>query len=337
MNPQSTIFCKGGALFFLLLLPFRSHALEPSQQPRLLPVIDTLVQQYGLDQARVESILKQATFDQRVLDAMSKPAEKALRWHQYRPIFVTDDRALMGVRFWKQHQATIDRIARKYGVPPEILVAILGVETRYGSFRGRYRVLDSLATLAVSDYRRNDFFRDELIHFLRLAEAERLDPLALTGSYAGAMGIPQFIASSYLRYAVDEDGDHSRNLWDSVPDVVASVANYLKSHGWQEGQPITGRILPGAPMGEQELEALTRPEQSLSGFLAQPASWIKRAPAGVRPDQKVSLLSLQASAQVEYYLVFENFYAITRYNHSPLYAMAVYQLAEKIASAMALP
>ena len=308
------------------------HARPLLQEPRLQPVITTLVESHGLDRQQVETTLGAARFNQKILDAISKPAEKTLAWHQYRALFVTDDRIQKGVDFWSRNRGLAEQIENKYGVPAEILIAIIGVETRYGSYHGRYRVLDSLATLAVSDYRRNDFFRDELVAFLRLAYAEGLDPLMMKGSYAGAMGTPQFISSSYLRYAVDEDGDDSRNLWDSLPDILASVANYLNEHGWQAGKPIIHRVLPVQPQSSPEIGKLVAPETPLSDLLDE-FSWVGPPPRNADPDSRVTLLSLQGKATVEHYLGFQNFYTITRYNHSPMYAMAVYQLARRIANA----
>lgn len=317
----------------LVTLPNLASGKSLLKEPRLVPVITKLVEEYGLDKKQVEATLAQAEFSQPVLDAMSKPAEKTLSWYQYRPIFVTDERALKGAKFWLRHKDLIDRIEIEYGVPGEIIVAILGVETRYGTYEGRHRVLDSLTTLAISDFKRNDFFREELIHFLHLADKEKLDPLSLKGSYAGAMGTPQFIASSYLRYAVDGDGDQQRNLWESMPDIVTSVANYFKVHGWQEGQPIIAGILPGELETRAiDTDTLIRPEQPLSSYLSQKVSWVNQAPQGIGPETKVALLSLQGQNTVEHYLSFQNFYTITRYNHSPLYAMAVFQLAEKVAA-----
>ena len=192
---------------------------------------------HGFDAQQIKHLLDQSERQDGILAAIAKPAE-ALPWHRYRPIFLQPSRIRQGVVFWEQNQAVLERAARQYGVPPQIIVAILGVETRYGSYRGKHRVIDALRTLAFDYPPRSDFFRSELEQYLLLSREEGFDPLRPEGSYAGAMGIPQFISSSYRVYAVDFNRDGHRDLWDQPVDAIGSVANYFKAHGWQRGEAI---------------------------------------------------------------------------------------------------
>ncbi|MEW8561499.1 MAG: lytic murein transglycosylase B, partial [Candidatus Thiodiazotropha sp.] len=235
-----------------------------------------------------------------------------------------------GVEFWRQNEALLASVSKQYGVPAEIIVAIVGVETRYGKHTGRYRVLDALTTLAFGYPKRSDFFRRELEQFLLLTREEGVDRDSAMGSYAGAMGMPQFISSSYRRYAVDHDGDGRRDLWNSKADIIASVASYFKTHGWKPNQPIT--LLTNGGEGLQTfVDAGMKPSIKLGKLLAK----------GVRPlngetpaaDSLTSLVKLDAGDKDEFWLGLHNFYVITRYNHSNLYAMAVYQLSQQIHAA----
>lgn len=301
-------------------------APDLATHPRLKPVIDVLVDRHGFAEADLRALFGQAVWRDDVLEALSRPAER-LPWHRYRPIFVTEQRISEGVAFARAHRALLSRAEQQYGVPAQIIVAIIGVETRYGRHRGRYRVLDSLATIAASDHRRNDFFRDELRQFLLLAREEGLSAATLQGSYAGAMGIPQFIASSYRHYAVDFDADKRRDLSASVADAVGSVANYLVQHGWQGSglilDPVTRHGDHPIPASQSLKPARTRAEWEVDGV-----RW--PAVATAAGDEEVALLGFAAADGTEWIAAYGNFYAITRYNHSALYALAVVQLAEAI-------
>lgn len=260
-----------------------------------------------------------------VLEAIADPAE-ALPWHRYRPIFVTAARVDAGVEFMTEHAGVLERAESEYGVPPAIVTAVIGVETFYGRRAGRYPVLDTLATLAFEYPPRAAFFRRELEQFLLLARNERMDPRAVKGSYAGAMGMPQFIASSYRHYAVDFDDDGRRDLWDSPADVIGSVAAYLGQHGWMRGQPIAERVRP-ADGGYRELVGQgLRPSVSADDLRRVGLS--VAPPAGVA--ERVAVFELDGADGPEVWVGWPNFYAITRYNHSALYALAVHQLAERI-------
>ncbi|WP_440996209.1 lytic murein transglycosylase B [Arhodomonas sp. SL1] len=282
--------------------------------------------EHELEYDQVLALLERSSRQQGIIDAMERPAE-ALPWHRYREIFLTEDRIRAGAAFWDEHEALIREVSAGYGVPADLLVAIIGVETRYGEYTGRYRVLDALRTLAFDYPPRSEFFRRELAEFLLLARDEGIDPLEPKGSYAGAMGMPQFIASSYRAYAVDFNDNGRRDLWGELPDVLGSVANYFQEHGWKTGASVA---VPAEVVGEEwrslDADGL-RPNTTVGELTA----------AGVRPktplpaDAAARLTVLEGAEGDEHWVTLRNFYVITRYNHSALYAMAVHQLAAAIA------
>ena len=282
---------------------------------------------HNFDKNKLEGIFNQAKYSGRVIEAITRPAE-ALPWYKYRPIFLQPDRVKQGKEFWEQNKQTLARAEAIYGVPAEIIVAIIGVETRYGKFKGNDRVLDALSTLAFHYPKRSDFFRAELEQFLLLTRDQNLDPNSITGSYAGAMGIPQFISSSYRNFAVDFDSDNKIDIWNNPADAIGSVANYFKQHGWNTGEDIAVRA---EVIGNKVLDVNNKdlkPDINLSDVTEY----------GVKPletpanDLKLKILSFENREGYEIWLGFNNFYVITRYNRSPLYAMAVYQLSEEITS-----
>jgi len=296
-----------------------------TERPEVRRFIEDLVSEHGLDRQHVQTLLATVERQERVLELIQRPAE-AKPWHEYRQIFLTDARIAQGVAFWRQHAELLQRVADTHGVPPRILVAIVGVETFYGRITGGFPVLDTLTTLGFDYPPRAGFFRAELREFLLLTAEEQLDARELEGSYAGAMGMSQFIASSYRHYAVDFDGDGKRDLWTSVDDALASIAVYLVRHGWQQALGIAAPVSVGetnvAPLLERGLQP------SLSYTELQRRGLEPQAELAAQPS--VALIELEGRDGAEYWLGTANFYAITRYNHSALYAMAVYQLAEAI-------
>ena len=288
--------------------------------------IDAFVQKAvaeGQSEAAVRGWLEQAEYKQSIIDAITRPAE-GKPWHQYRPIFITDDRIEAGLEFWAEHQAIIDQAAETSGVDPAFIVAIIGVETFYGRITGNYRVLDALYTLGFHYPRRAEFFSGELLEFFQLAEEEQLPPESVTGSYAGAMGLGQFIPSSYRAYAVDQDGDNQRNLWNSTADAVGSVANYFKVHGWHTGRPAA---LPANVAQNSEAVDLATTQLKPSHTLGELAAAGVQFETDLHVDTPASLVAYQQPDFTEYWVALPNFYVITRYNRSRLYALAVTQLA----------
>jgi membrane-bound lytic murein transglycosylase B len=285
-----------------------------------------------LDEKAILATLGKARYQQSVIDTISRPAESK-PWKDYRPIFVNERRIDDGVAFYRDNATVLKRIADQYGVPPELIVTILGVETNYGRNSGRYRVLDALTTLAFYYPPRQDFFRDELKHlFLLRSTSFPYAPEELTGSYAGAMGWGQFMPSSIENFARDGDGDGKIDLWNSLPDISASVANYFVAHGWQKGGPVAQLAQVDAKARAVEPNGLT-PVYSLQ----QLAEWGYTIDAKLDPTTPATLIQLDGADGRETWITFENFYAISRYNKSPLYSLAVYQLSQAIAAGVAAP
>jgi membrane-bound lytic murein transglycosylase B len=318
--------------FTTLTLSTAACAHTPKASAGFKSFAAEMERKHQMPAGEIEQLLDGTEFRDDIIAAITRPAE-AKPWYEYRPIFLKPDRIAGGVKFWQENEALLDRVSREYGVPPEIIIAIIGVETRYGKFTGKYRVLDSLATLAFGYPPRADFFRSELEQFLLLAREESVDPRSATGSYAGAMGKPQFISSSYRRYAVDNDGDGKRDLWQSDADVIASVANYFKIHGWRAGEPITLQAeVADHPDLQHFVDAGMKPSIPLQELTA--GGLLPKAGASApEPDTLSSLIKLDAGDHDEYWIGFNNFYVITRYNHSNLYAMAAYQLSREIVAA----
>jgi membrane-bound lytic murein transglycosylase B len=286
----------------------------------------------SIDANAVLATLAKARYQQSVIDTMSRPAESKA-WKEYRPIFVNERRVADGVAFEHDNAALLARISTAYGVPPEIIVTILGVETNYGHNSGHYRVLDALTTLAFYYPPRQDFFRDELKQLLLLRSPTfPYAPEDLIGSYAGAMGWGQFMPSSIARFARDGDGDGKIDLWNSLPDICASVANYFIAHGWQKDGPVALRAQVDANARSVEVNGLV-PAYSLQ----QLAEWGYKTDAKLDPMTPATLIRLDGADGPEVWITFENFYAISRYNKSPLYSLAVYQLSQAIAAGVASP
>lgn len=271
----------------------------------------------------VYHLLSKAEKKQSILDAIARPAEKVLTWGDYRKIFIEKKRLTKGVEFWREHREIIDEISAYYQIPAEMVIAIIGVETRYGNITGSYKVLDALATLGFDYPPRAKFFRGQLEQFLLLAEEQKLDPLALKGSYAGAMGYGQFIPGSYRAYAVDYDKDGVADIWANPVDAIASVANYFKMHKWQPGGLIAFQ-LPEQKVSDDLISKGLKPDVSVKSL--RKAGII--LPAALDDSVQVSLMKHETDKGVEYWLGFHNFYVITRYNHSSMYALAAFQLSE---------
>jgi membrane-bound lytic murein transglycosylase B len=300
--------------------------LANPELPDLPQFIDKMVAEHGFEQRELEQVFAEVEVKDSILKAISRPAEKSKPWYEYRNIFLTDSRISGGVAFWEQHKEALARAEQIYGVPAEIIIAILGVETRYGGNVGGYRVIDALSTLAFRYPPRSPFFTSELENFLILTREEQMSQLDPVGSYAGAMGLGQFMPSSYRAYAVDFDKDGQRDIWTNPTDAIGSIANYLAVHGWVPGQSIVHRTklestLPEHISGQDLKPAFNREQLAVAGFS------LAELPAG---NDKLSVIGLTQPEGEEYWLGRQNFYAITRYNHSRMYAMAVYQLAEAI-------
>lgn len=304
-------------------------AADYQDSPQVTEFINEMTRDHGFASEQLVEIFQNAERKQSILDAISRPAEKVKPWKEYRPIFITDSRISRGVDFWRQHEAALARAEREYGVPPQVIVAIIGVETFYGGNTGNYRVLDALSTLSFDYPPRAPFFRQQLKEFFLLAREEQVDPLGLKGSYAGAMGLPQFMPSSFRAYAVDFDNDGHINIWSNPVDAIGSVASYFKQHGWSAGQPVVSRAQVRGDQVDQGLTEGIEPVKTVGELRA--LGWSSQD--ALRDEQKVTAFRLEAAEGPEYWLGLPNFYAITRYNRSVMYAMAVHQLSELLVQA----
>ncbi|GBH13115.1 Membrane-bound lytic murein transglycosylase B [Pseudomonas syringae pv. actinidiae] len=297
--------------------------------PQVAEFVGELTRDYGFAGEQLMGLFREVERKQAILDAISRPAERVKQWKEYRPMFITDTRIARGVDFWRQHEAALARAEQEYGVPAQIIVSIIGVETFFGRNTGNYRVIDALSTLGFDYPPRAPFFRKELREFLLLAREQQVDPLTLKGSYAGAMGLPQFMPGSFRAYAVDFDGDGHINIWTDPDDAIGSVASYFKRHGWVAGQQVVSRATARGDRVDEGLSPALDPVMSV-GELRQ-LGWASHD--ALRDDMPVTAFRLEGDNGPEYWLGLNNFYAITRYNRSVMYAMAVYQLSESLVQA----
>lgn len=293
--------------------------------PRVDEFTAEVQKDYGIPAAEVKQWLTQAEKMDSVLEAIQRPAEGTMNWARYQDIFLTEKRTNAGKNFLENQAEVLQAAEDKYGVPKEIITAIIGVETYYGTRQGSYRVLDSLSTLAF-DYPKRPLFWRELKAMFALARDEGVDPGTIKGSYAGAMGYGQFIPTSYLAYAVDGDGDGKRDLWGNPIDAIHSVANYFKVHGWKTGEPVTQRVKVSGDSYEPLVNVSRKPQHVVSD-LTKAGVTLTYPVAG---DKPANLIKLEGKQGDEFWLGEYNFYVITQYNHSKLYAMAVYQLSESL-------
>ncbi len=287
-------------LLLLVLVQVTARAQGYAGHEQAAGFIELMVQEHGFEQQQIEQFLADARPRQAILDAISRPAERVRPWHEYRKIFLTEKRLQQGLKFWQQNARALAGAEQQYGVAAEYIVAIIGVETMYGANTGSYRVLDALATLGFDYPPRQDFFRRQLVEFLLLAREHQLEPGSLTGSYAGAMGLPQFMPGSYRAYAVDFNNDGHIDIWQDAEDAIGSVANYFAVHGWRSGEPVVRQLQDGEQAADEE--------QGIS-------------------------FSLETETGLQHWFGLPNFVTITRYNRSNMYAMAVHQLAQQLKAA----
>ena len=312
-------------------LAARHHRHPPApgfdlKRPEIVSFVKEVTAKDALKRKAVLALLAKAEPQPKIIELMTRPAEKVTPWWQYHANFLTPERIELGVQFWADHRLTLEKVAAERGIPPEYLVALIGIETRYGRNTGKFRVIDALATLAFDYPPRSDYFRNELEQFLLLTAEDKLNPLTTTGSYAGAMGAPQFMPSTYRRYAVDANTDNKRDLWGDWDDIIASVANYLQEHGWEPGGPVLceTRLDPDPTFQVHEKIDLNETVDSLNAH-------------GVKIDLTLPgntpavLIPAEQQDGPAYRVGFKNFYVITRYNGSARYAMSVFDLAQAIA------
>ena len=318
--------------FRLVLLLFIFFAASPAQaidvgDPEVRNFIDSMVSEHAYDRGTLENVLQQATTQESILEAIARPAERTKEWHEYRDIFLTDARVKAGAEFWREHSEALERISTDTGVDVEILVGIIGVETYFGRRTGSYRVLDALATLAFAYPPRSKFFRNELEQFLLLVREEEMEAIDATGSYAGAMGRPQFMPSSFRAYAVDSSADGKRDIWTNWADVIGSVANYFVRHGWRSNNQVVAQASLSNQWRGDPPENTLKPQETVTSLSHQGVLFA----TDLAGDQQSQLLTLIGDDGEEHWVGFHNFFVITRYNRSVMYALAVHQLGQEIA------
>lgn len=304
-----------------------SCAGQLKEQETVDGFIKQMVATHQFNKAELTDLFNKVELNEDIIKKISKPSE-GLPWYKYRKIFLKEPRIKAGVQFWQENAETLTVVEKETGVPAAIIVAIIGVETLYGQHTGHYRVIDALSTLAFAYPPRSQFFRSELEHFLLLCKEEQIDPLTSTGSYAGAMGMPQFMPSSYRHYAVDFNKDNYRDIWKNPDDVIASVGNYFAKHGWQKNQPV---ISPIRDRNHKSVLSSNSLKENLSFIKSNSTNPNISTP--LLSTQKVKIIAFELENGEELWAPSDNFYVITRYNQSPLYAMAVYQLSLAISNA----
>ncbi len=300
------------------------------EQENVANFINEMVRSHKFDRDALSAVLARAEIKAAIIEKISTPAERSLTWGEYRKIFITKERINAGTMFWRDNKPMLERIALESGVPVEILVGIIGVETYYGRITGKDRVIDALATLAFEYPPRSTFFRKELMQFLILAREEELDPAVPMGSYAGAMGRPQFMPSSFRSYAVDSTGDGKRDIWNNWADVAGSIANYFLAHRWRIGEEVVAQATLGS---------------SWQGPVPKPANTLKATDSvqsltrkgvlfmtDLTAERDGQLLTYEGDDGIEHWVGFHNFFVITKYNRSVMYALAVHQLGQQISS-----
>lgn len=306
-----------------------SPTLHPQQPfpPAMQQFIAHMVSEYHFDQKQLNDIMSQAEIIPPVIHSIEKPLETTVTWDNYRKFFLTSQRIKGGLAYWQQHQETLAEAQQKYGVDPSVIVAIIGVETLYGTVKERYQVLGALTTLAFYHQQRSAFFEHELEQFLLLTRQFKLSPLNLRGSYAGAMGIPQFMPSSYLRFAVSYTHNPQIDLFNNDDDAIMSIANYLHCNGWQFAQPVAvpAQIAQASPPAWL-ISKTAAPQYRIETL----AKFGVLSPTSLSASQKTALIAMQNTHRSEYWLVFPNFHAIMSYNPRTSYALAVYQLSQTI-------
>ena len=310
----------------LLIIAMQTvHAVE-LDKPNVEAFITSMVNDHDYDREVLLDILGEAEKKESILEAISKPAEKTLTWAEYRPIFLTEERIRAGVKFWRDNREALEDIETRTGVPIEMIVGVIGVETYYGRITGGHRVLDALSTLAFYYPPRSKFFTSELEHFLLLIREEGMEATDAFGSYAGAMGRPQFMPSSYRAYAVDSTGDGKRDIWNNWKDVAGSVANYFNAHGWRTAQEVTSQATIGDKWTGPFPKNILKAESTVGALSDKGVMFTTELPA----DSAAQLLTLEGADGDEHWVGFHNFFVITRYNRSVMYALAVHQLGQEI-------
>ncbi len=336
MNMQSvsrSLLCSAGIFLFVAAVPVSAEGASEgtySETRDGVAFIQALSDEHGFDRAELTGWLGEAERQDSILKSISTPAEKTLEWYEYRRIFIRDEQIDGGLAFLREHREAFERAETELGVSKYIIAAIIGVETRYGRYLGNHRVLDALATLAFDYPPRSAFFRRELAEFFLMTREQGFDPLLVKGSYAGAMGYGQFISSSYRHYAIDFDGDKVADILTNPVDAIGSVANYFARHGWVSGGPVAEQIADADSLAADSalLTSGLKPSRTIADYRAAGLEPVSELP----DDGPARAIRLEGEEQPQLWLTYHNFYVITRYNHSHLYGMAVFELSRALRS-----
>lgn len=330
-----SVFLKVGLAFALVWSIPSFGQSNYATNPATLALVDEMVEEEGFERTQLIALFAKVESKESIIKAMSRPAEKSKPWYEYREIFVTSKREREGVAFYAKHKETFQRAERELGVPAEMILAIMGVETYYGRITGSYRVMDALSTLAFDYPKRSTFFTKELKQYLILSREQGVDPLAMKGSYAGAMGYGQFMPSSYRAYAIDFDDDGKIDIWNNPVDAIGSVANYFKVHGWKSGEPVVFPATVTGMVAEDVFNKGLKPYSSIADLAQAGISLMQEPEPPLDPNGMATVMKFETKDAHEYWLGLHNFYVITRYNHSSMYAMSVYQLSQLLAARVA--
>jgi len=303
----------------------RAHEAHQIQDAVIVEFIQKMVEKHQFSQEELTVLMDNAKKKDGILNAFDKPATSK-PWSFFKKLYVTEWREKEGVKFWEKHAQTLIRAEDQFGIPQEIITALIGIETNYGTYTGEFRIVDAFYTLGFYGKRRNKYFLKEFEEFLILARENNIAPNSIKGSFAGAIGIAQFMPSSYREYAIDFDGDGKADLENSVADAIGSASNYLKRHGWKRGEPIVFPVSADNDQVLSEMAGKSKPNRTY-GELKQ--AGVKQA-LGLNDDLAVGLFKLEGDEGVELWMSLKNFYVITRYNPSNNYALAMVQLSEKI-------
>ena len=321
-----------GRLFFILFVLFNTTSSyadrELVQRKDVQHFMHKMVKQHHFDRKQLMAIMMEAKYQPQIIESMDKPYEKKT-WDVYKALFLTPQRVQAGIEFWHANQKTLERAEKEYGVPAQIIVSIIGVETLYGKHQGNYRVLDALTTLAFHYPKRSDFFTKELGEFLLLCREQHVPANQYTGSYAGAMGKPQFMPSSYRFYAVDFTGNGKRDLMNDDQDVIGSVANYFHRHGWKLNEGIAQPVKVNGSGYKKLMTNSKKADYAYRHLIQEGVTPLSKV---VHPPVKAGLIELKTQNGEEYWLAYPNFYVITHYNTSPQYAMVVYLFAQQLSN-----
>ncbi|NVJ59695.1 MAG: lytic murein transglycosylase B [Gammaproteobacteria bacterium] len=293
--------------------------------------IEQMVSKHKMDRKFLVNLFKKAEKNQKIIDLITTPAE-GKPWHEYRNIFVREARIKAGTEFWNKYEVVLKRAEATFQVPASIIVSIIGVETFYGKIQGNFPVFNALYTLGFHYPARGKFFRGELEQFLLLAKEQQWDEFEPKGSYAGAMGLGQFIPTSYRSYAVDFDGDGKIDLFNNPVDAIGSVANYFRVHKWRWGEPVAYKLTQLGTMSENFETKRYKPQSTSGAIKAAGFNW----PVETLDEQAAGIIDFEQKDGKDHWITFDNFYVITRYNRSPLYALAVYQFSQEVKARRAL-